>query len=127
MLVVAYISPRREWTLQHARVKGLPHRVKIFLDAEHKRHVVMFDTNRDNIRQCEECSLSTYPILASLIQVKPKRGKREVLVASLLDSTAYATTWICKLYQFSWNKEEKYKRVKKRLKIENFLGRTSEL
>ena len=101
--------------------------VKDFLEAGDKSRVVMLKPNRASIRQCEEYNLSSDPIPVRLIRVKLNSGEIEVLITSLLQESAYPTTWFGKLYQLRWGVEENYKREEKRLEIENFSGRTPQV
>jgi hypothetical protein len=54
-----------------------------------------------------------------LVRVVTPNGKTQVLMTSLLDSTAYPTAGFADLYHARWRIEEAFKRLKHRLKLEH--------
>lgn len=61
-----------------------------------------------------------------LIKVELCTGEIEILASSLLDQKKYVTSDFYELYGMRWGIETFYDRLKNRLFLENFTGRTSE-
>ena len=65
-------------------------------------------------------------ITVRFVRVVLDTGDAEVLVTSLLDETKYPTSIFKGLYNLRWGVETFYGRIKGRLNLENFSGRTVE-
>ncbi len=65
-------------------------------------------------------------IAVRFVTVILKTGEVEVLVTSLLDETLYPASEFGPLYYLRWGVETFYGRVKGRLALENFTGKTPE-
>ena len=65
-------------------------------------------------------------ITLRFVTVRLSTGELEVLATNLLDEVAYPTAEFAQLYHFRWGIETYYGRIKGRLDLENFTGRTPE-
>lgn len=75
--------------------------------------------------QCAEYNLSSEPVPVRLVRIELDTGEVEVLITSLLDETAFPSSWFKALYHLRWGVEEGYKREKSRIEIENFSGKSA--
>lgn len=65
-------------------------------------------------------------ITVRFVTVRLSTGELEVLATNLMDGTFYPTSEFGPLYHFRWGMETYYGRIKGRLDLENFTGRTPE-
>lgn len=86
--------------------------------------VVTIAPNAEAVAQCTEYNLSAEPVTVRLVRVELDSGETEVLITSLLDEAAFPAHWFKTLYHLRWGVEESYKRVKCRIEIENFSGKS---
>jgi hypothetical protein len=75
-------------------------------------------------RQCQALGIAAEPLTLRLVRVVLDSGEPEVLVTSLLDTSAFPAAEFKGLYHLRWPVEESYKRDKHALRLENFSGRT---
>ena len=95
-----------------------------FLESGEKEQVVELSASYKSKRKCGELSLSTAPIKVRLILIELETGEKEVLITSLIDTEKYGYEIFIKLYHQRWGVEESYKKLKHRLEIENFSGKS---
>jgi hypothetical protein len=96
-----------------------------FLASGQRSAEVTFTPTSEARAQCRAYGLPSDPITLRLVRVTLDNGQTEVLATSLLDETAWPTAWFKDLYHRRWGVEEGYKRVKCRVEIENFSGRSA--
>jgi hypothetical protein len=98
--------------------------VAAFVASGEPSALVTIAPNAEAVAQCEEYNLSAEPVTVRLVRVELDSGETEVLITSLIDQAAFPTHWFKALYHFRWGVEESYKRVKCRIEIENFSGKS---
>lgn len=74
-------------------------------------------------KECRSRDLPTDPIKVRLIRVELEK-EIEVLATNLLDSDAWPRHLFKKLYAGRWPVEEDYKKLKSKLQVENWSGKT---
>jgi hypothetical protein len=98
--------------------------VSVFVAGGQPSAVVALHPTASAVAQCKDYNLSSDPVTVRLVRVELDTGEIEVLITSLLDETAFPTHWFKNLYHLRWGVEESYKRVKCRIEIENFSGKS---
>lgn len=98
--------------------------VETFIGSGATDQIVVLQPNKSARRRCREQGLSARPLRVRLIRVLLDSGEIEVLMTSLLDQTEYPASCFRELYHLRWNIEEGYKRLKSRLEVENFSGKS---
>lgn len=99
--------------------------VKHFMDSNDEQRIVEIETGIEPRKKCKEKGLSITPIMVRLIKVQLKNGQTEILATSLLDTEKYPISVFNNLYHLRWGVEESYKKLKHRLDIENFSGKST--
>jgi len=74
--------------------------------------------------KCRKLGYPTDDIEVRLLKVRLKSGETEILATSLKDADKYPKASFKSLYGIRWNIEESYKRLKHRINIENFSGKS---
>lgn len=78
----------------------------------------------DKERQtCHKHGLDTGSIKVRVSKVKLKTGEIEILISSLIEIDTYSLTAIKNLYGLRWGIEEGYKKIKPKMKLEQFGSR----
>ena len=82
--------------------------------------------SRDEVkRELRRAALPT-ELRVRLVSVRLDTGELEVLATSLLDTTRYPTAEFAQVYHWRWGHETYYGRLKGRLELENWSGKTKE-
>jgi hypothetical protein len=106
---------------------GFSTEVVEFLASGARSTTVTFTPGSEAQAQCRAYGLAGEPITLRLVRVTLQNGQTEVLATSLLNETAWPTAWFKELYHRRWGVEEGYKRVKCRVELENFSGRSAQV
>ena len=77
-------------------------------------------------KTCKENGVSCEPIKVRVSKIKLKTGEIEVLVSTLYDMVATRLGDMCELYSLRWGIEEGYKKLKPKMKLEQFGSRKPE-
>lgn len=98
--------------------------VMAFIDSGARDQCVRLAPGFEATKLCQIHGVSDAPLLVRLVRVVLDNGDIEVLITSLLDETRYPADCFKALYHLRWGIEEVYKRLKSRLEIENFSGKS---
>jgi hypothetical protein len=86
--------------------------------------LVAFHSGRDAKLKCEQHAVSDVPMMLRLIRIDLPSGEVEILITSILESTAIQGREFKSVYHKRWGVEEAFKRIKSRLELENFSGKS---
>ena len=86
--------------------------------------IVTLTPKGDSKKRCRDHMVSTLPIKVRLIRVDLPNGEKEILITSVLDEKTISTKSFKWLYHARWGVEEAFKRLKSRLEVENFSGKS---
>ena len=86
--------------------------------------IVTLTPKGDAKKKCHDNLVSTTPIKVRLVRVDLPNGEKEILITSVLDSKIISSKSFKWLYHSRWGVEEAYKRLKSRLEVENFSGKS---
>lgn len=75
---------------------------------------------------CKKYGLDTENIKVRVTKIRLKSGETEILISSLLNISEVAAEHIKNLYELRWPIEEGYKKLKPKMKLEQFGSRKSE-
>ncbi len=75
-------------------------------------------------KKCDDHFVSNDPIKVRLIRVDLPGGEKEVLITSVLENKTLHYQCFKWLYHERWGVEEAFKRLKSRLEVENFSGKS---
>lgn len=98
--------------------------VKRFYESGKKEQIVKIEPSALSHRKCFEMGLDKKPIRVRLIRIELESGETEVLITSLTDMKQFPYELFSDLYHLRWPIEEDYKRLKYRLQVENWSGKT---
>jgi hypothetical protein len=97
----------------------------MFDDKSPKSMTVLIDVSHRHKKKIKELMLPS-TIKIRLIKIVLSSGEIEVLATSLLDETIYPTKEFKYLYSLRWGVETFFSKIKGRLALENFTGKTVE-
>jgi hypothetical protein len=100
--------------------------VKEFTNSNQKETIVTLHASKDSIHKCLELGLAIDPLQLRLIRVELENGEVEILATSLLDTKAFPSDLFQGLYHGRWDIEEHYKKMKHRIQMENYSGKSKE-
>jgi len=86
--------------------------------------IVTLTPEGDARKKCHGNFVSDKPIKVRLIRVDLPGGEKEILITSVLDDKTISYRYFKWLYHERWGVEEAYKRLKSRLEVENFSGKS---
>ncbi len=86
--------------------------------------IVTLTPEEDARKKCHDHFVSDKPLKVRLIRVDLPHGEKEILITSVLDSKTISYPCFKWLYHERWGIEEAYKRLKSRLEVENFSGKS---
>ncbi len=86
--------------------------------------LVAFHSGRDAKRKCEQHAVSDAPMMLRLIRIDLPSGEVEILITSILESGVIQASEFKSVYHKRWGVEEAFKRIKSRLELENFSGKS---
>lgn len=98
--------------------------VTAFIDSGAYDQCVQLAPGFEARKLCQVHGVSDSPLQVRLVRVILDNGDIEVLMTSLLDATRFPVDCFKALYHLRWGIEEIYKRLKSRLEIENFSGKS---
>jgi len=98
--------------------------VKAFIASGALDQSVQLTPGSEAKKLCHVHGVSEQALQVRLVRVVLNSGEVEVLMTSLLDETVFPTACFKALYHLRWGIEEIYKRLKSRLEIENFSGKS---
>jgi len=82
--------------------------------------IVDWHPSEAEISTCKKHKLSTTPLKVRVTKITLKSGEVELLVSNLFDQQEITIADMKELYNYRWNVEEGYKKLKSKLKIEYF-------
>jgi len=82
--------------------------------------------SKKEIQNAVKNKLSYKPIKIRIVKVKLPSGEVELLATNLLNQNKYNTQEVGTLYRYRWGVEEGIKKIKPKMKIEQFGCRKSE-
>ena len=86
--------------------------------------IVTLTPKGDAKKKCKTQGVSSTPFSVRLIKVDLPGGEKEILITSVLDKKLISHHSFKGLYHERWFVEEAYKRLKSRLEVENFSGKS---
>lgn len=92
---------------------------KVMLD-ERNDFITEWQPSRKERLTCARDSMDFTPIKVRIVKVVLDTGETELLITSLLDQDEYTTEDIKGLYHLRWGVEECFKKLKPKMKIEQF-------
>lgn len=98
--------------------------VTAFIDSGAHDQCVQLAPGFEARKLCRVHCVSEQPLQARFVRVVLDNGDIEVLITSLLDETRFPVKYFKALYHLRWGIEAIYKRLKSRLEIENFSGKS---
>lgn len=98
--------------------------VKKFLKSGKREKIIFLKPKGKNLKECKRLGLETETLELRLVRVELKTGETEVLITSLIDTEKYPIEIFGELYHKRWPVEEDYKRMKCRIEVENFTGKS---
>lgn len=91
----------------------------------HQREAIVTLTAKgDSRKKCHDNGVSDHPLKVRLVRVDLPKGEKEILITSVLDSKTIGAKGFKELYHARWGVEEAFKRLKSRLEVENFSGKS---
>lgn len=84
--------------------------------------IITISPHKTAIKRCENLQISSEPIQLRAVKVWLSTGEVEILLTSLLDTTAYPTAEFGALYARRWGVETDFDFKKNVIQIENFSG-----
>jgi hypothetical protein len=99
-------------------------KLRLFLKSGKNEDLIILHSSALSEKQCQEKGLKNTPIELRVIKITLPTGKKEILITSLTDFETYPYSLFYELYQLRWQSEENYKRLKSRIEIENFSGKS---
>ncbi|UZS00117.1 IS4 family transposase [Chondrinema litorale] len=116
--------------LKHLMLAGRDFCVRFAVGASNFTKNVMEDERNDFITEwwpsrkerltCSRDSMDSTPINVRIVKVVLDTGDNELLITSLLNQEEYTTEDIKELYHLRWGVEECFKKLKPKMKIEQF-------
>lgn len=98
--------------------------IEQFVESGEAERIVDLRPGSQARAECRRKGVSLEPIRLRLVRVELKSGEVEILITSLLDTTAYPHQQFADLYHQRWGIEEGYKALKCRVELENFTGKS---
>ena len=86
--------------------------------------IVTLTPKGDARKKCHLHGVSDKPFKVRLIRVDLPDGEKEILITSVLDNKIISYQCFKWLYHERWGVEEAFKRLKSRLEVENFSGKS---
>ena len=80
--------------------------------------------SKASAKRCKSMGIDCKVLRLRFICIELDTGEKEILVTSLIDRKEFPHEVFADLYQLRWFAEESYKRMKSRLAIENFSGKS---
>lgn len=99
---------------------------KGIMEEEGKDFVVKWVPSNKEKENCRKNGLAYDPITVRLVKVTLKNGETELLATNLVDQNIYTNKDIGDLYRYRWGVEEGFKKIKPKMKIEQFGCRKAE-
>jgi len=94
-----------------------------YLSGAHEQ-VVILTPGRSAKPACRVNKVGIQPITVRLIRVALPDNEVEILITSVLEASRIQATEFKALYHERWGVEEAFKRIKSRLEVENFSGKS---
>lgn len=94
------------------------------IDSKKKELIAEIYPSKTSAKKCRSFDISCKAIRLRFVCIELSTGEKEVLVTSLMNHQQVSYDELCELYQKRWLVEESYKRMKSRLEIENYSGKS---
>lgn len=98
--------------------------VKEFDLSGEKEGIITLEASSQSKKKCKEFDLDIIPLKLRIIRVELDSGESEFLITTLTDSDLYPEDIFADLYHMRWPVETDYNRLKNRLQVENFSGKS---
>ena len=98
--------------------------VNSFAESGNLDNIVTFTPSWPSRKACQGLGLDTEPLKLRLVRVTLESAESEILITNLLDPEAYPVGCFGDLYHHRWPVEEDFKKMKHRLELENFTGKS---
>jgi hypothetical protein len=99
--------------------------IESFLASGERQQTLWLHPTAEAVRFYRPTDTSPNPLRVRLVRIDlPEAAEPEILITSLLDHTDFPVNLFGDLYHSRWPVEEEYKRIKCRMHIENFSGRS---
>jgi hypothetical protein len=99
---------------------------KRIMEGKRKDFVVKWEPSNKEKENCRKNGLACNPITIRLVKVTLKNGEIELLATNLIDQNIYTGKDMKDLYRYRWGIEEGFKKIKPKMKIEQFGCRKAE-
>ena len=86
--------------------------------------VVTLEASQQAKKKCKEFDLDIEPLKLRVIKIELDSGESEFLLTTLTDTSLYPMDLFSDLYHLRWPVETDYNKLKNRLQVENFSGKT---
>ena len=97
---------------------------KQLIDSGKKELIAEIYPSKASVKKCRSLGLTCKVLRLRFVCIELSTGEKEVLVTSLMDQPEVSCDELSQLYQKRWLVEESYKRMKSRLEIENYSGKS---
>lgn len=97
---------------------------KRFVASGKQEAILTISPTKEMTKACRQHGVCAKPLRLRFLRIELDSGEIEVLVTSLLDSNQFPHNLFKELYHQRWPVEEDYKRLKSRLELENWSGKT---
>lgn len=98
--------------------------VKEFADTGHSEGIITIEPSAPSRKKCKEFGLDDEPIKLRIVRVELDSGEPEFLLTNLYNSDTYKYEIFSDLYHMRWPVETDYNKLKNRLLVENFSGKS---
>lgn len=95
-----------------------------FYLGDQREAIVTLTPEGDARKKCYDHFVSDKPFKVRLVRVDLPDGEKEILITSVVDNKTISYKSFKWLYHERWGVEEAYKRLKSRLEVENFSGKS---
>ena len=100
--------------------------IKSFYHSGKREKVISLPPSGQSIKEYRDMGMKAHPLKLRLLRIDLPGGETEILITSLLDKDDYPHELFKDLYHLRWPVEEDYKKMKCRVEIENFSGKSVE-
>lgn len=94
------------------------------VDSDKKELIAEIYPSKASAKRCRSFGITCKALRLRFVCIELSTGEKEVLVTSLIDQQETTQDDLSELYHKRWLVEESYKRMKSRLEIENYSGKS---
>ncbi len=107
-----------------ARISKKWNVIKTFDLSGKQEDIITVKVTPQSKKKCNEFDLDTKPIKLRVVRVILDSGESEILITTLKDHNEYPINIFGDLYHMRWPVETDYNKLKNRLQVENFSGKS---